>query len=138
MLIAHLELESFLALLPHGHQAGWFEKAPQMRVADCLVQWGSDKNVGRATVAEWKPSVGIKIGWDFVSQRAFIPYRAFLVGAGNWTAFFDNHSREFLPQAELFVLCQRLVADTCFFRCTGDESEIHFCYFRHDGSAVRE
>src|SRR5687767_4725704 len=101
-----------MSLFPDGRQVGLFVKAPLVDVADCLVQWGNEPKVGRATVAEYRPTAGLKTGWEFVSQRAFIPYRAFLVDAGEWTAFFDNHSREFLAQAELYGLCDRLAADT--------------------------
>jgi len=87
-------------------------------------------------VAEYRPNGDIKTGWEFVSRRAFMPYRAFLISAGEWTAFFDNHSREFLAQAELYVLCDRLAADTCFFGC--DNESAHFCFDHKDGAEVKE
>jgi hypothetical protein len=107
-------------------------------VADCLVEWGNEKQVGRKTKAEHKAGKGLEAGWEFVSQRAPIPYRAFLIEVGAWTAFFDNHLQEFLPQAELFVLCDRLDVDTCFFGFAEDACWAHFCYFRKENGKVRE
>jgi hypothetical protein len=56
------------------------------------------------------------------------------VGRG-WTAFFDNHSREFLAQAKLSVLCRRLKVDTCFFSydhsaATEHCGSIQFLYYQ--------
>ena len=54
-------------------------------------------------------------------------------GRGIWTAYFDNHSYEFLAQADLFVLCERLAVDTCFFGSASDHRGTHFCYNRNTG-----
>lgn len=80
---------------------------------------------------------GIRQGWEFVEARAPIPYRAFLIAAGAWTAFFDNHTREFVAQAELFVLCEQMHVDTCFLACAADDCDAHFCYFTPvDGEVI--
>ena len=48
----------------------------------------------------------------FLEPRFFNPDRGLLVGhASGWTAFFDNHSHQFAPAAELYVLALGLRKD---------------------------
>lgn len=113
-----------------------FIKAPLRTVADCLVRWGNEEVVGRHTTAEPR-RVTLERAWEHVNERQFSPNRAFLIPIGEWTAFFDNHSYEFLAQAELFVLCLKLRVATSFFSYDHDESSeqsgsSHFCYDRYE------
>lgn len=122
----------------HERQAVLWIKAPMWQVAECLVRWGSESAVRRRTRSRFLPSATLDTGWKHLTPRAFIPHRAFLARAGGWTAFFDNHEREFLPAAELYVLCERLHADTCFFGVSGDETSGQFCYYSSKPGGVAE
>lgn len=103
-----------MSLFPNGHQSGMFIHADPASVARCLVSWGNEEIVGRRTKAE-RRSMSLKEAWLFLDQRIFTPDRGFVIPIGKgWSGFFDNHSREFVAGAELFVLCQRLKVDTCF------------------------
>ena len=42
-----------------------------------------------------------------------------------WTAFFDNHSRQFTPAAEQYILALRLKTDTYWFSYDDDPASIH-------------
>jgi hypothetical protein len=53
---------------------------------------------------------------DLVSQRDFNPFCAIVVPlSDSLTAFFDNHRHEWVAQAEMYILCLRLRADSYFF-----------------------
>lgn len=130
-----------MSLLPHEHQSGLFIRAPLASVADFLVNWGNE--VDRGTVAERK-RMPLEEAWNHVADRKpGPPTRAFLIPVeGGWTAFFDNHRYEWLAQAELFVLCEGLRTDTCFFSCNDAEDSPqrgsgHFCYYRYMGVGER-
>ena len=102
------------------------------------MRWGSEEKVNRGTTAR-RHRVPLERAWELVAERDFNPTRAFLIDvSGGWTGFFDNHSREFLPAAELYVLCRNLRCDTCFFSHDhGADAEhrgsAHFCFHRHTG-----
>jgi hypothetical protein len=88
--------------------------------------------------------MSLQQAWESVKERAFTPDRGFLISVGDsWTAFFNNHRDEYLAQAELYVLCERLEADTCFFSLDDRGDSIyrgsgHFCYNRFQGGTVQE
>jgi hypothetical protein len=125
-------------LFPNGHQSGTFARAPLAAVEDCLVRWGNEEKVNRGTTAR-RHRMTLERAWDLVAAREFNPTRAFLIDvSGGWTAFFDNHSREFCPAAELYVLCRNLRCETCFFshddRADPEHhGSAHFCFHRHTG-----
>ncbi|MDX2198249.1 MAG: hypothetical protein SF069_04660 [Phycisphaerae bacterium] len=97
-------------------------------VAD-LLAWGQD--IGRGTsLAGVRGGLPAALRW--LETRNFQPDRAILVSLGdNWTAFFDNHSSEYEPQAEMFVLCERLRTATAHFYYNHDVNSQFFrsaCY----------
>src|SRR4051812_30654234 len=96
------------SLFTDGHLSGTFARAPLPAVRDCLVRWGNEDKVNRGTTAR-AHRMPLARAWDLVARRDFNPTRAFLIDvAGGWTGFFDNHSRQFLPAAELYNLCRIL------------------------------
>lgn len=103
-----------MSLLPYGHQGGMFIEARIDAVTECLVRWGNEEKVNIGTHAE-RAKMPLEEAWQHVAQRAFTPDRAVLIPVGGWTAFFDNHANEWLAAAELYILCERLRATTCFF-----------------------
>ena len=123
-----------MRLLPCGKQSGLFVFSRRARVLDCLVNWGNEWAVGRAHTHEEK-TVSLQRAFEFLDDRKVTPDRAILIDIfGGWTAFFDNHSHEYLAQAELFVLCERLGVVTCFFSHNGDAASpqfgsSQFCHF---------
>jgi hypothetical protein len=104
-----------MSLVPHNHHGGLFVKAPLDSVADCLVRWGNEDKVSRFTTAV-RHRLPLERAWALIAERNWNPDRAILVPlAGGWTAFFDNHSHEYTPAAEQYILGQRLNAQTCWF-----------------------
>ena len=104
-----------MSLLPDQHLSGLFVRSALDATASCLVEWGNRPEVGRLTSAG-RRKASLSQAWSYVANRAFRPNRAFLIStAGGWTAFFNNHRDEYLPQAESYVLCERLKTETCFF-----------------------
>ena len=123
---------------PYEHQSGMFIHATADRVADCLHSWGNEEAVSRNTRLE-KSTMPLKEAFQFLDQRIFNPDRGVVIGMqSGWTAFFDNHSREFLAASELMILCQRLKTDTCFFSydhstATEHRGSTQFNYYVHVG-----
>lgn len=115
-----------MSLLPDGHRSGLFVKATVDRVAETLVRWGNEEIVGRYTQSK-QVTATLSSAWRFVDvARVFTPTRAFLIGiASGWTGFFNNHSHEFLAQAEIAILSERLRSDACFFRYEDDPTTEH-------------
>lgn len=103
-----------MSLLPHGHRSGMFIQAPVDVVMGCLVTWGNEDKVNRYTTGERK-QLSLERAWEYVEERKADPDRGLLIPVGAWTAFFDNQNCEWLAAAELYVLCERLRVDTCFF-----------------------
>lgn len=103
-----------MTLIPHGLHSGLFIRAPLNAVADCLVTWGNEEVVNRATRAE-KNHRSLEQAWKHVEERKFDPDRGVLVAMGQWTGFFDNHQYQWMAGAEMYVLCMRLKTDTCYF-----------------------
>jgi len=103
-----------MSVLPYNHHGGLFIKAPAGAVVDCLVKWGSQPPV-RPRKAQ-RRRLPLEQAWALLDERKFSPDRAIVVPmAGGWTAFFDNHSREFTPAAEQYVLAQRLNTEAYWF-----------------------
>jgi hypothetical protein len=130
-----------MSLMPYEHHAGLFVRAPLTAVADCLVGWGNQPEVGRLTRARHVTTT-LQRAWALVGERHFQPSRAFLIPiTDSWTAFFNNHRDEYLAQAELYILCERLKTETCFFYVDERADSIYrgsaqFCYYRPDGQEV--
>jgi hypothetical protein len=104
-----------MPLLPFDHHGGLFVKAPAESVADCLVRWGNEDKVSRSTRATRK-RLPYEQALDLLTPRQWSPDRAIVVPlAGGWTAFFDNHSHEYTPTAEQFILGERLNTPACWF-----------------------
>ena len=104
-----------MSLFPNGHHSGMFVRASVDAVANCLVKWGNEELVSRFTTAEPK-RMSLEEAWHHVEMRDFQPDRGFLITvSGGWSAFFDNHRDEYLAQAELYVISERLKTETCFF-----------------------
>jgi hypothetical protein len=103
-----------MSLLPYNHHGGLFVKAPAVAVVDCLVKWGSQPPVRPRTAQRRR--LPLAQAWALLDERKFNPDRAIVVPmADGWTAFFDNHSREFTPAAEQYVLALRLNTDAYWF-----------------------
>jgi hypothetical protein len=101
-----------VSLFPDGHLTGTFIHAPLATVANELLSWrqGLDQ-----TCAAWQVSTPLSAAWSLLEPRAFTPDRAILVAChSEWTAFFDNHEREF-ASGEPRVLCKRLRTSACVF-----------------------
>lgn len=82
---------------------------------ECVKYWGRESPVNRDYHVE-RTTQSISRALRFLSQREFTPNRAVVAELHNgWTAYFDNQLYEFMPQAELFILCKRLKVTTCFF-----------------------
>jgi len=131
-----------MSLLPYGRRSGSFIKASADVVAGALVAWGNEDRVNRRTRGERK-ELPLGEALELLDPRDFNPDKAIVVqGPGPWTAFFDNHQHEYMAAAELFVLCQRLKTDTCFFFSDDDEGSTmrgsaQFYFHRFNGG-VRE
>jgi hypothetical protein len=111
-----------MSTLPYGLDAGSFIKAPLQAVADCLVAWGNEERVHRRTRAQ-SSRIPPQEALELLKPRDFNPDRAIIMkGPGSWTAFFDNHRDQGMAVAELFILCQRLKTDSCFFLFNDDGS----------------
>jgi hypothetical protein len=103
-----------MSLLPHNHYGGLFIKAPADAVVDCLVKWGSAPPVRPRTAQRYR--LTLEQAWALLEERKFSPDRAIVVPvAEGWTAFFDNHSHEFTPAAEQYILSLRLSTDAYWF-----------------------
>ncbi len=124
-----------MSLFPYRKQSGLFVFSQRRRVLDCLVDWGNESVVGRAWTYQ-EMACSLERGLELVDDRKFRPDRAILIDfVGGCTAFFNNHSYEYLAQSELFVLCERLSVATCFFSHNDNPTSpqcgsSHFCYFR--------
>lgn len=124
-----------MSLMPHGHQSGLFVRAPLDTVAKCILSWYEELE------RELKVSRNrmlLEEAWAFVDQdRTFIPDRAFLIPLGDWTAYFDGHSREFISSSHPRVLCARLKVETSYFsyddRTPGMEGSAQFGHVRYVG-----
>lgn len=121
-----------MTLLPQNLIAGTYINAPLEDVQRCLLHWASGNPANR-DIRYCGRSQGLADAVVFLERRFFNPDRAALVPIANgWTAFFDNHSRQFEPQAELYILCERLKCQTCFF--FEDVVDVHAgsCVFKHN------
>jgi hypothetical protein len=117
-----------MSLLPHNHHGGLFVAAPLDAVANCLVRWGNEDKVGRFTTAQ-RQRLPLEQAWTLLAERRWDPDRAVLLPVGAaWTGFFDNHSHEFAPAAEMHILSERLNVGACWFFYDDHEGE-------HRGSA---
>jgi len=113
-----------MSLLPHNHHGGLFIKAPAEAVVDCLVKWGSQPPV-RPRRAQ-RRRLPLEQAWALLDERKFNPDRAIVVPmAGRWTAFFDNHSREFSPASEKYICALRLNTDAYWFSYDDVPDSIH-------------
>ncbi len=89
-----------MALFPLGHCSGLLVKSTLKDVARWLTSWGNEYPVNRGTISE-RDRMCLEDAWKHVDTRQFQPNRAFIVPVGRqWTGFFDNHSDEFLAQAD--------------------------------------
>ena len=97
-----------MSLLPHNHHGGLFVRASADAVADCLVRWGNEDRVGRNTTST-RTRASLEQAWAMLEPRDWNPDRAVVIPlTGGWTAFFDNHSHEYTPAAEQYILALRL------------------------------
>jgi hypothetical protein len=105
-------------------------------VANAIVRWRKEAPANEGTTAE-RRQMPLPEAWPHVTERQPIPNRALLVTvAADWTGFFDNDLYENLAQAELFVLCERLQTETCFFSYNDHSNSpqrgsAHFCFYRY-------
>src|SRR3954469_17561010 len=129
-----------MSLLPHNHHAGLFVKASADAVAQCLVKWGNEEPPTRSTTAQ-RLRLPLEKAWALLDERDFNPDRAIVVPlAGGWTAFFDNHSREFTPAAEQYILALRLNTDAYWFYYddVADSTERRSAHFSVERRGDRE
>jgi hypothetical protein len=113
-----------MSLLPNNHHGGLFIKAPADTVVDCLVKWG-DERPGRSRTVQ-RCRLPLEQAWALLDERKFNPDRAIVVPvAGGWTAFFDNHSRQFNPASEQYVLAMRLNTEAYWFSYDDDADSTH-------------
>src|SRR6478672_8043701 len=104
-----------MSLFPLGLKSGTFIDAPLADVERCVLHWASGHPADR-DIRGRRGRCSLSDATRFLEPRFFNPDRAVLIShTSGWTAFLDNHSRHFEPQAELFVLCERLRTRTCFF-----------------------
>ncbi len=102
-------------MMPHGHHGGLFIRSSPIDVARCLSVWGNEPVVNRSTKVE-SAHLALEQAWKWVDDRTVHPNRALVVAVGDeWTGFFDNHLYEYVASAELYILCQRLRTESCFF-----------------------
>lgn len=131
-------MDNVMSLLPHGHHAGMFIRAPQDAVAGCLVTWGNEDRVNRFTTGE-RQRLPLAQAWNLIAERNFTPDRAIVVPfAESWAAFFDNHRDEHLAAAELYILCERLKTEGYFFlyddrEGSAQRGSAQFCAYRFAG-----
>ena len=128
-----------MSLFPQGHQSGMFIQAPTDVVADCLVAWGNEEMVDRSNLTAASTKLRLEQAWEYVNERKARPDRAVLIPISGWTAYFDNQKYEWLAGSELFVLCERLRVNTCFFSYDDDPDTEHrgsaqFNHYRYRGS----
>ncbi|MFI4898466.1 MAG: hypothetical protein ACIARR_11645 [Phycisphaerales bacterium JB059] len=132
-----------MTLFPNGHQSGMLIHAPLDAVERCMLDWGDEEIVARGTRSD-AHSTALDKAWGLLGERRFSPDRALLVPIGSdWTAFFDNHEREWLAAAEHFVLCQRLGVETYFFSYMSHDApeqtgSAHFSANRFNEGRVEE
>lgn len=127
-----------MSLIPHGHRSGLFIHGPLNAVADCILAWYKELE---RTVKVERSAMTLENSWSFLDQgRFFNPNRAMLVPMKDWTAYFDNHSREFVAGAHRRELCRRLKCDTCHFffddRTLGMEGSCEFGHVRYESGEV--
>jgi hypothetical protein len=114
-----------MSLLPHNHHGGLFVRASVDAVADCLVRWGNEDRVGRKTTST-RTRASLEQAWALIEPRGWNPDRAVVIPlTGGWTAFFDNHSHEYTPAAEQYVLALRLRTDACWVFCDDKPDSPH-------------
>jgi hypothetical protein len=112
------------SLFPFGLSAGTFIQAPLPEVERCLLHWASGNPANRDIRGRRVRSL-LSEALPFLEPRFFNPDRGLLVGhASGWTAFFDNHSHQFAPGAELYVLALGLRTRTCYFLSETDGEEV--------------
>jgi hypothetical protein len=111
------------SFFPFGLKAGTFIQAPLAEVEQCLLHWGSGNPANRDIRGRRVRGL-FSEALNFLEPRFFNPDRGLLVGhASGWSAFFDNHSSQFAPGAELFILALRLRTRTCYFLSESDGDE---------------
>jgi hypothetical protein len=121
-----------MTLLPYNLIAGTYINAPLEHVQNCLLHWANGNPANR-DIHNCGRYQRFAEALTFLEPRFFNPDRAVLIPLANgWTAFFDNHSRQFQPQAELFVLCERLKCQTCFFFEDVVDEHAGSCAFVHN------
>jgi hypothetical protein len=132
-----------MSLFPLQLKAGTWIDAPLNEVERCLLHWGSGHPADRDTRSR-RQRTSLTEAINYLEPRFFTPDRALLVAhASGWTGFFNNHSRQFQPQAELFVLSERLRTRTCFFLYETEGEHAGSAVFEHhqyqtpDGVVVR-
>ena len=114
-----------MSLLPNNHHGGLFVKAPADAVVDCLVKWGNEEPPSRITTVR-RHRLPLEQAWALVAERNWHPDRAIVVPvAGGWTAFFNNHSREFSPASEKYILALRLKTEAYWFYYDDEPDSTH-------------
>jgi hypothetical protein len=113
-----------MSLLPYNHHGGLFIKAPPDAVVSCLVKWGSAPPARPRTARRRR--LPLEQAWALLDERKPNPDRAIVVPmAGGWTAFFDNHAREFSPASEQYICASRLNTDAYWFSYDDAPGSIH-------------
>lgn len=116
---------------PHGLEAGMFVKAPLKAVEACLLFWANGHPADCELEAR---QVRMPLGEAIscLEPRFFSPDRGILIAhQSGWTAYFDNHSRQFEPQSAMYVLCERMRTTTVFFAAESTGVHAGSAVFNH-------
>lgn len=125
-----------MCLLPYGLNAvTYFATSPE-NFAREFDHWYNSPLLSESLTYEWLPDGRLSDGVEFVSDRSWIPYRAFLIQAEGWIGFFNNQSGQHLPQATMATMSNRLKVDACFFYYVEDYAT-QFRYYRFDGADIQ-
>jgi hypothetical protein len=126
------------SLFPFGLKGGTFVHSPLPEVERCLLHWASGNPANR-DIRGRRVRSSLCEALPFLEPRFFNPDRGLIIGhASGWTAFFDNHSRQFAPAAELHILALHLRTRTCFFGSETEEEQAGSAmleYNEFDGAA---
>jgi len=103
-----------MPIFAFNRSSGLVVDAPAEKIAHVLSIWGSQDVVSRP-YAQRLIKGPVSAALALLQPLTFTPSKAILASLKRGgTVFFDNHRDGFMPQAEAFVLCERMRCRTVF------------------------